>query len=271
MSMTTLESVPWIGGWLATRAFGAPFPGALILGRLYIAHVLVVPALIASFIGAHLLLVVRQTHTDYPGPGRSDRMEVGARLWPDQTARSTALAFMVFGWIALLSAFFPVEALQAYGPFQSTSAYPPLQPDWFLMWIEGAFRLLPRQLDFHLLGANFTNPFYGAVVLPLVVFGACAFYPLLDARIHGQRPRDHHLLERPGERPFRTAFGASGLAFLVLVSLGALDDRMASAFGADVWQADLVWGLLTLALPGFVFGITFGWLRQMARGAARRA
>jgi ubiquinol-cytochrome c reductase cytochrome b subunit len=61
MMMTTLESVPWIGGWLATLAFGAPFPGHAILGRLYIAHVFIGPALLVIFIAAHLYLVVRLT------------------------------------------------------------------------------------------------------------------------------------------------------------------------------------------------------------------
>jgi ubiquinol-cytochrome c reductase cytochrome b subunit len=268
MMMTTLESVPWIGGWLATLAFGAPFPGHAILGRLYIAHVFIGPALLVIFIAAHLYLVVRLTHTNYPGLGRSDRTEVGARMWPDQTARSTTLLFLVFGTIALLSAFFPVEAVQVYGPFQSVSSYAPLSPDWFLMWIEGAFRLLPRQLDFHLLGANFTNPFYGAVLLPLGVFAACAVYPLVDARIYRGQIRSEHLLEHWTERPFRTAFGVTGLLFLVLLSVGARNDAMAAAMSLEVWQVNVAWGIVTVAAPSAIFVIllaALGWLRR--RGA----
>jgi ubiquinol-cytochrome c reductase cytochrome b subunit len=264
MMMTTLVSIPWVGGWLATFAFGAPFPGPFILGRLYIAHVFVVPALIAAFVALHLLLVVRLTHTDYPGRGRTEELEVGSPLWPEQAARSTSLLFLVFGWAALLSAFLPVESVVVYGPFQPYSSYPPLQPDWFLMWIEGAYRLIPRQLDFHLIGANFTNPFYGAVILPLIVFGGCALYPFVDARVYRTAPRDHHLLDHPSRRPFRTAFGVSGLVFLVFVSAGALDDRMAAAFRAEVWQADLVWRILTLTVPPAILVATFAWLRAAA-------
>lgn len=267
MMMATLESLPWIGGWLATFAFGGPFPGDLILGRLYIAHVFIVPALLGAFIALHLLLVVRLTHTDYPGRGRTDDIEVGAPLWPDQTARSTSLAFIVFGWAALMSAFLPVEAVNVYGPFEQLSSYAPLQPDWFLMWIEGAYRLIPRQLDFHLLGANFTNPFYGAVVLPLVVFGGCAIYPLVDAGIYRTAPRDHHVLDHPTGRPFRTAFGVSGLVFLVMVSIGALDDRIASGFRVEIAQVDLVWSILTLSVPPAIFAAAFAWLRASATGA----
>jgi ubiquinol-cytochrome c reductase cytochrome b subunit len=261
MMVTTLESVPWVGGWLATLAIGAPFPGHLILGRLFIAHVFVIPALLAAFIGLHLFLVVRLTHTDYPGRGRTEDIEVGSPLWPEQTARSTSLAFLVFGWTALLSAFLPVESVSVYGPFQPLSSYAPLQPDWFLMWIEGTYRLLPRQLGFHLLGANFTNPFYGAVLLPLVVFGGCALYPIVDARIYRTAPRDHHILEHPAIRPFRTAFGVGGLVFLVMLSVGGLDDRIASAFRTEVWTVDLVLGILTLLVPPATFVAAFAWLR----------
>ncbi|MGH7268880.1 MAG: cytochrome b, partial [Polyangiaceae bacterium] len=122
MMMTTLESVPWVGSWLATLVFGAPFPGHSILGRIYIQHVFAGPALIALFIAVHLLLVVRLTHTNYPGPGRSDTLEVGAPAWPDQTARSITVLFLVAGVIALWSAFFPVEAVEVYGPFQPLSS-----------------------------------------------------------------------------------------------------------------------------------------------------
>jgi ubiquinol-cytochrome c reductase cytochrome b subunit len=270
MMMTTLESVPWCGGWLATLAFGAPFPGPYILGRLYIEHVFVGPALIAALVAAHLVLVVRLTHTDYPGPGRSSRSEVGGRLWPEQTARATTLALIVFGTIALLSAFFPVEAVQVYGPFQSFSSYEPLLPDWFLMWIEGAYRLLPGALDVHLVGASFTNPFYGAVLLPLLVFGGCAAYPWLDARVYGEQLRGEHVLDRARERPLRTAFGLSGIVFLVLVSLGAVDDRIARAARTTVDRVDVVLDVLAPALPPLVLAAVLLHLRaRRARGDRR--
>jgi ubiquinol-cytochrome c reductase cytochrome b subunit len=263
MAMTSLESVPWVGGWLAALAFSAPFPGPAILGRLYIQHVFIGPALIAAFIAAHLWLVVRLTHTDYAGPDRSDRLEVGAPLWPGQAARSTALVFLVAGTIALLSAFFPVEAAQAYGPFQSLSSYPPLSPDWFLLWIEGAFRLVPRQLDLHVFGASWTNPFYGAVLLPLVVLGGCAFYPFLDRRIY--RGRGEHTLESWRRRPFRTAWGVCGLGFLTLLSIGALNDRIASVLGVEIWQVNAFWGAVTLVAPWALFVAVFLALRRRSR------
>jgi ubiquinol-cytochrome c reductase cytochrome b subunit len=268
MMMTTLESVPWMGAWLATFAFGAPFPGPFILGRLYIEHVFIGPTLIAILVAVHLLLVVRLTHTDHPAPGRDERVEVGARLWPEQAARSTALVFFVFGSIALLSAFFPVEAAQAYGPFQRFSSYEPLSPDWYLLWIEGAYRLLPRQLDFHLMGATFTNPFYGAVVLPLLVFGGCAVYPLVDGWVYGRQPPRVDVLDRARDRPFRTALGTSCLCFLILLSLAVLDDTAAGLLGVAVWVVNLIWGIATLIVPGLVFAAVLAGLKRRTQARA---
>src|SRR6185312_15230475 len=52
-------SIPIVGTWISFLVFGGPFPGELIIGRFYIAHVLLIPAILAALIGAHLALVVR--------------------------------------------------------------------------------------------------------------------------------------------------------------------------------------------------------------------
>jgi ubiquinol-cytochrome c reductase cytochrome b subunit len=51
--------------------FGGEFPGTSIVGRLYVMHILVVPALILLMIAIHLFMVVVHKHTQYPGPGRT--------------------------------------------------------------------------------------------------------------------------------------------------------------------------------------------------------
>ncbi|HVI20106.1 MAG TPA: cytochrome b N-terminal domain-containing protein, partial [Gaiellales bacterium] len=51
-------SIPFIGGNLATLVWGGPFPGTHeFFARMYIAHVFLIPALIAVLLGAHLTLV----------------------------------------------------------------------------------------------------------------------------------------------------------------------------------------------------------------------
>ena len=47
-------SIPFIGSWVGYLVFGGRFPGTDIIQRLFIIHVLFVPALIAIFLTAHL-------------------------------------------------------------------------------------------------------------------------------------------------------------------------------------------------------------------------
>src|SRR3978361_849519 len=50
-------SIPVLGTWVAFLVFGGPFPGDVIIGRLYIAHVLLIPGILLGLIGAHLALL----------------------------------------------------------------------------------------------------------------------------------------------------------------------------------------------------------------------
>ena len=64
-------SIPVIGGPLATLLWDGPFPGGTAFeSRLYIAHVLLVPVLIGTLIGLHLLLVSLLTTPSSGGRAR---------------------------------------------------------------------------------------------------------------------------------------------------------------------------------------------------------
>lgn len=79
---------------------------------------LIIPALIAGLLGAHLAILWRQKHTQYPGPGRTETNIVGSRLWPTYSARSVGLLAGVFAVIALLGGLAQVNPIWLYGPFQ---------------------------------------------------------------------------------------------------------------------------------------------------------
>ena len=98
--LTTLETIPWLGRWLATLTFGAEFPGPFIVRRLYIEHVFLGPLLLLALLAAHLYLVVKLTHTQYPGPGRSDAMEARRRpgLGPGRALGRAALFRLRMGF-----------------------------------------------------------------------------------------------------------------------------------------------------------------------------
>ena len=62
-------SIPVAGTWITTSLFGGEFPGTEILPRLYIVHVLLLPGVLLALIAAHMGLLVKQKHTQWPGPG----------------------------------------------------------------------------------------------------------------------------------------------------------------------------------------------------------
>ena len=68
-------SIPLVGTWLASLLFGGEFPGPDIIQRLYVIHILLVPAAIAVLLTAHLAILVRQKHTQFSGarPARGQR------------------------------------------------------------------------------------------------------------------------------------------------------------------------------------------------------
>ena len=66
-------SIPVIGTWTYLSLFGGEFPGTEIIPRLYIIHVLLLPGILLALIGVHVGLVWYQKHTQFPGPGRTER------------------------------------------------------------------------------------------------------------------------------------------------------------------------------------------------------
>ena len=72
-----VQTAPVIGSYLVYAIFGGPFPGELIIPRLYSAHVLLIPAILIGLFTAHIVLVFVQKHTQFPGPGRTNDNVVG--------------------------------------------------------------------------------------------------------------------------------------------------------------------------------------------------
>ena len=68
-----LQGIPIVGTYLAFFLFGGPYPGDIIIPRLYIVHVLLIPGLILALITAHLFIMVHQKHTQMPGKGNAPR------------------------------------------------------------------------------------------------------------------------------------------------------------------------------------------------------
>src|SRR5690349_14177752 len=136
-------SIPVVGTWVATSLFSGEFPGHAILGRLYIVHVLLVPGILLALITVHMGLLVKQKHTQWPGPGRTEHNVVGVRMFPAFAAKAGGFFMVVFAMIAPLAGLFQLNPIWLFGPYKGAVVSAASQPDWYVMFLDGSTRLLP--------------------------------------------------------------------------------------------------------------------------------
>jgi ubiquinol-cytochrome c reductase cytochrome b subunit len=247
IAYSILLSIPLIGTWLAFLVFGGEFPAPDILSRLLILHVYLVPLLMAGLLAAHLAIVWRQKHTQFPGPGRTETNVVGSILWPTYTARSIGLLFALGALILAMGGLLQINPIWLYGPFIPEAVSSPAQPDWYVGWLEGALRIFPAW-EVDLFGFRIPNPFFPGVLLPTITFALLYAWPFLEARFTGDRA-EHHLLDRPRDRPVRTAIGVGGLSLYAVLLLAGSNDILARFLGVPVTGITAVLRALVFALP----------------------
>jgi ubiquinol-cytochrome c reductase cytochrome b subunit len=239
-------SIPVVGTWVATSAFGGEFPGEVILGRLYILHVLLLPAILLGLISAHMGLLVKQKHTQFPGPGRTNHNVVGVRMFPGFAAKAGGFFAICFGVIALLGGLAQINPIWLFGPYSGAVVSAASQPDWYVMFLDGSTRLMP---PWELRAFGYTIPplLWPTVVLPGILSVLPMLYPFIEARFTKDRG-SHHLLQRPRDVPARTGLGAMSIAFyLVLTVSGGNDviaDKLNISLNAMTWGGRI--GILTL-------------------------
>ena len=113
-----------------------------------------------------LILLVVHKHTQYPGPGRSDKNVVGFPLMPVYMAKAGGFFFVVFGITALISGLITINPIWMYGPYEPTQVTAGSQPDWYMGFADGALRLLPGVFEFQLFGHTWSmNIFPGSIAL----------------------------------------------------------------------------------------------------------
>lgn len=169
------------------------------------------------------------------GAGRSD------------AAKSLGLALIVGGVLVALGGLVEINAIWLRGPFDDFTVASPAHPDWYLLWVTGALRIFPAW-EPEPFGYLLPNPFFPAVLLPLATFAALYAWPFVESRITGDR-RPHHLLDRPGDHPMRTAVGVSATTFLVTLVIAGMNDKIAIVLAADVFAVNRGLQVAVLALP----------------------
>jgi ubiquinol-cytochrome c reductase cytochrome b subunit len=259
-------SIPLIGTWIAFLVFGGEFPADQIIERLFVAHIFIVPVAIAGLMTAHLALVWRQKHTQFPGPGRTEGNVVGERLWPTYMTKSVALFFGVAAVCAILGGLVQINPVWLYGPFRPQQVPSPAQPDWYLGWLEGALRLFPPW-EIRAFGFELPNPFYPAILLPGLTFNLLYAWPFLEAKLTGDR-EPHHLLEMPRDHPVRTALGIAGLAFYLVLFAAASNDLLSKWLKIPVERITIFYQVLLLVLPPIAGLVTYRLMKALQRTGA---
>lgn len=261
------ESIPIVGGWLAFLAFGGEFPGEYIIQRLYMLHILVVPALLAVLITAHMLILIRQKHTQFAGPGRRNSNVVGSRAWPAYGLRTMALMTAVFGILFLAGGFLQINPVWTWGDFDPSTITAPSVADWYILWIEGALRLFPP-VEFRIFGHLVPNQFWPGVVLPMLVFGSLYLWPWIDRRVTGDRA-PHHLTGRPREAPVRVALAAAMLAFMGVLLVAGSQELVVQWFGWSIAAVRNTLRVLVFVVP-VTAGLLAGWVASALRDSDQR-
>ncbi len=247
-------SLPLIGGPLTLAIFGAPFPGKPELwSRMFIAHVLLIPILLATLIGFHLVLVAARHHTQFRETKRhSERRIVGLPMFPSYVPRSLALMFFVAAVLFLLGGLVQINPVWQWGPFEPWLGTNGAQPDWYLGWLIGALRLMP---SFDLTIGHYTlvpNPFWGGVLFPLIVLAVLAVFPWVERKLTGDH-RVHNLIQLPRYAPNRTAFGTAFLTWVFLIFLFGSADRIFVLWGLSYNTQLYIFRIGIWVLPAALF------------------
>ncbi|MFJ8107681.1 cytochrome bc complex cytochrome b subunit [Streptomyces sp. NPDC096132] len=258
----TILSIPIVGTYLSMFLFGGEFPGNDLVARFNAIHVLLIPALMVGLLVAHVLLVLRHRHTQYPGPGRTNSNVVGLPL-KVRAVKSAGYFFFVSGAVLVLAAVAQINPVWVYGPYRADQVSAGSQPDWYMGVADGLLRVMP----------GWEVTFWGHTValdnlIPLLVgvglFLAMGAYPFIESWVTGD-DRERHLLDRPRNRPVRTALGVAWIAFYLVALIGAANDIIAIRFRVSVESVTWAVRIGLLVVPLLAYVITKRWALGLQR------
>ena len=251
------RSVPWVGSTLADLVFAGQFPSSATVPRFFAYHVVWAPLALSALIAVHLVIVLKQKHTEMQRAGTRPVAAEGAfihgiPLWPEQTALMGVLFLVMLGVLAALAAYLPVHPSAFYGPPQP--ATPEVKPDWYLLWVYGALRLIPGGLSFKLFGATIGSEVFGAMLVPGILSLVIVLVPWLD------RGRSSLYYTEPATAsPLRLALGLAVLTLFLALSL--------AGFGAELGLSVPALWAVTVVAP-----VAAGWTAHtLARRAMERS
>lgn len=249
-------SVPWVGEWVAQAAFAGKFPGDGVIPRVYGYHIMLLPGILLALTAAHMLIMVKQKHTQ---PQYAKRIAykkiVGVPLMTQQTPIMLMLTLLFAGIIVLFSAFIPVHPVEYFGP-PTTTPIENIKPDWYLLWVFGVLAIIPG-FEFNFLGGNINSEFVGAILLPTLTLGAMFVVPMLD------RSRENlYYAENPTNHPVRLGIGVAFMMLLVVWSVAGYKPELISAGILTTENANTVLWIATFLVPA----LSYFFVQAVVRG-----
>jgi ubiquinol-cytochrome c reductase cytochrome b subunit len=257
-------SIPLVGPYVAFLVFGGEFPTTEIISRLFVFHAILLPAVLIGGVLVHLAILWRQKHTQYRVLGATEHNVIGRAFWPSQVFKSTGLAILTAAVLALMGGLLQINPIWTYGPFDATTVSAPAQPDWYVGWLDGALRLFPP-IEVTALGVTIPSPFIPGLLVPGLLFGVMTLWPFIEARVTGDHD-EHNLLDRPRDRPLRTALGVAGLLVFVMLTLAGGNDVAAIIFNIPVETMTNVLRVAVFVVPALGFAATYRVSAEMGRG-----
>ncbi|MFI6832595.1 cytochrome bc complex cytochrome b subunit [Kribbella sp. NPDC050241] len=264
-----IQASPVIGTYLNFFIFGGEFPGDTFVPRFFTVHVLLLPGLLLALIAAHLFLIVYHKHTQWAGPGRTERNVVGYPFFPDYVAKAGGFFFVNFGVTALMGALIQINPVWLYGPYNPAEVTAGSQPDWYMGWLEGSVRIFPG-FESHFWGITLSwNLIIPALIVPPAFVTLVALYPFIESWIIGDK-REHHLLDRPRDVPTRTGIGVAFMTFYALLWIGGGNDVVATHFGLSLNSVTWFLRFAVILGPMLAFWITRRWAISLQRADRER-
>lgn len=243
-----VKAFPVIGVWISYLLFGDEFPGTEVIPRLYVLHIMLLPAILIATLAIHLVLLVVNKHTQFAGPGRTNDNVVGAPVLPLFAAKAGGFFFIVFGIIMLIASTFTINPIWNYGPYDPSPVSAGTQPDWYIGFADGALRLVPPGWEVVVGGYTWAWNVLAPTLLLLVFLGLVFLYPFFEAWVTGDK-REHHIAQRPRNAPTRTAIGAAGVTFYGVLWAAASSDLIATHFLLSIEGVIIALQVLLIAGP----------------------
>jgi ubiquinol-cytochrome c reductase cytochrome b subunit len=260
-----LQGIPIVGTYGAYFLFGGPFPGHDIVPRMYIIHVLLIPAILLALITAHLFIMFHQKHTQMPAKGNTERNVVGQPFYPYFLAKGGAWFFFIFAALVLLASFAQINPIWLYGPYNPIQISSASQPDFYMGILEGSLRMMPAwEINFlgHTLSLSVLLP--AAVPLGIIFVGA-AFWPFFEQWATGDKSY-HNINDRPRNVPVRTGVGMAAVVFYGVLWAEGANDVLADFLQVPLYTITWISRVLIFVGPALAYIIT----RRVCLGLQRK-